>query len=284
MKMRSVLRVAAVAVAALAAAAPTAASATRSSAASVRVTLAAGGPEIDGPTQWQPGAVRIAAVSSLADQELTLLHFRPGYTYADFVADGKRADGRGAAAHAAMRRVFAKTVFDGGVDLFRGQSAAFTVFVRPGTYYLGELASRPELTRVTVAGAAGTAAPPAAATVTIRDTGYDVAGALPAAGTITIRNAGTQPHRLNLVPIRTGTTRTQLGAYLRSSGAAENAPPPPFARSGPQLGTAAIGAGERMQLTYRLPAGEYALIDLGQDPNTGRPETLNGLYAVATLG
>lgn len=106
---------------------------------------------------------------------------------------------------------------------------------------------------------------------------------LPADGTIAIRNTGGQPHRLNLVPVKPGTSRAQVGAYLRKTGARDNAPPPPFALNGPQLATAEISAGQQMQLSYKLPAGEYALVDFGQDPKTGRPEALDGVYAVGTL-
>jgi hypothetical protein len=38
-----------------------------------------------------------------------------------------------------------------------------------------------------------------------------------------------------------------------------------------------------MELTYRLPAGEYALIDLNHDMTSGRPEALEGMFAIVTL-
>lgn len=249
----------------------------------VTVTLGSNGPTISGPRRWQPGAVRIVAASRLPDQELTLLHFQPGYSYARFQADGKHANGHNAAARAALRRVFANTVFDGGVDLFRGQSASVTVTVRPGTYYLGELARRPELTPIRVSGPTRARPPAAAGIVTVSDSGFRIDRTLPAVGTITIRNRGSQPHRVNLVPVKPGTTRAQVGAYLRKTAARDNAPPPPFALKAPQLGSADISPGQQMQLTYKLPAGEYALIDFGQDPRSGEPEALKGMYAVATL-
>jgi len=249
----------------------------------VSVTLGAHGPTVVGPTLWHPGPVRIAAVSREADQEVTLLHFRPGYTYADFVADGKRSQGHDAAARTAVAHVFANTVFDGGVDLFRGQSADFTVTLKPGIYYLGEMTARPQLTRIRVAGDRSTATTPSAATITAIDGAYRVTGQLPANGTITITNAGRRPHRANLIPVKSGTTRAALGAYIRRTGGADNAPPPRFALNSPQLGTADVSPGRRMQLTYDLPAGTYALIDFDHDLKTGRPDGLEGMYAVVTL-
>ena len=250
----------------------------------VTATLTSGGPVITGPRTWRPGAARIAVVSHVPDQELTLLHFRPGYSYARFLADGAHANGHNAAAHAALQRIFAETIFEGGVDLFTGQSASFTVTVRPGTYYLGEMTSRPHFIPISVAGAPEAARLVSAAVITATDSGYRInQHTLPTNGTITIRNAGARPHRLNLIPVKPGTTRAQLGAYLRKTGARDNAPPPSFALKGPQLGIADLSAQQQMQLSYSLPAGEYALIDFDQNVTTGRPEALEGMYAIATL-
>jgi hypothetical protein len=143
---------------------------------------------------------------------------------------------------------------------------------------------RPQLAPIRVAGTPLAATPTSRAVVTATDSGYRIAArALPAQGTITIKNAGNRPHRLNLIPVRPGTTRAQLGAYLRKTGARDNAPPPPFALNGPQLGTADLSGHQQMQLTSTLPAGTYALIDFNQDMTSGRPEALEGMYAIATL-
>jgi hypothetical protein len=250
----------------------------------VTATLTSRGPAITGPHLWRPGAARIAVVSHVPDEELALLHFRPGYSYARFLADGAQAQGHTTAARAALRRIFAETVFDGGVDLFTGQTANFTVTVQPGTYYLGEMTSRPHFTPIHVAGTPQTARPLSAAIITATDSGYRVDhSTLPANGTITIRNAGARPHRLNLIPVKPGTTRAQLGAYIRKTGARDNAPPPPFALKGPQLGIADVSAHRQMQLGYTLPAGTYALIDFDQNMTNGRPDALEGMYAIATL-
>jgi hypothetical protein len=249
----------------------------------IEVTLTAHGPKINGPTSWRPGAARIAVSSRVPDQELVLLHFRPGYSYAHFQADGVRAQGHGVAARAALAHIFARTIFDGGVNLFPGHPATLTVDVRPGTYYLGELVRRPELTPIHVAGPASAPTATSDRVVTATDTGYRLPAILPAHGAIAIRNAGRAPHRLNFIPVKRGTTRTELGAYIQKTGGNDNAPPPSFALQGPQVGTADISPGRRMQLSYDLPAGEYALLDFDQDLKSGHPDTLEGLYAVVML-
>jgi hypothetical protein len=249
----------------------------------VTVTLGSHGPAIAGPTHWRPGPVRIAASTRIPDQELILLHFRRGYSYSRFRADGVRAHSHTAAARAALERIFANTIFDGGVNVFPGSSASFTVDVHPGTYYLGRLVQQPELTPIRVAGPPVTKAAAPAKIVTATDSDYRLPATLPAHGTITIRNAGRGWHRLNFIPVKQGTTRAQLAAYLRKTRGNDNAPPPPFALKGAQLGSANISPGRAMQLTYDLPAGEYAVLDFNHDLKTGRPDTLEGLYAVVTL-
>lgn len=249
----------------------------------VTATLGSHGPTITGPTHWRSGPIRIAASTRLPDQELVLLHFRPGYSYKRFQADGIRAHGHPTAARAALARIFANTIFDGGVNIFPSRSASFTVNVRPGTYYLGELLQKPELTPIRVAGPVATTMLASAATVTATDSGYRLPSTLPAQGTIMIRNAGRALHRLNFIPVSQSTTRTQLGAYIRTTHGSDNAPPPPFALKGPQLGTADLSPRRTMQLTYNLPAGTYAVLDFNQDMKTGRPDTLEGMYAIVTL-
>jgi hypothetical protein len=249
----------------------------------VTATLGSHGPAIVGPTHWRPGPIRIAVSSRLPDQELVLLHFRPGYSYNRFQADGVRAHGHTAGARAALTRILANTIFDGGVDVFPSRSATFTVDVHRGTYYLGELLQRPELTSIHVAGPTAATAHAHASPITETDSRYRLPVELPAHGTLTIQNAGHALHRLNLIPVKPGTTRAQLAAYIRKTHGNDNAPPPSFALEGPQVGTADVSPGHTMQLTYSLPAGKYAVLDFNRDMKTGRPDTLEGMYAVVTL-
>jgi hypothetical protein len=279
---RSLIRACLVAAASLTLPAGLGSAATPSST-SISVTLTNRGPVLRGPTTWHSGLVRIAASSRLPDQEVTLLHFRPGYTYADFLADGKKAQGHGAAARAAVAHVFAHTIFDGGLDLFRGQSASFMIAAEPGTYYLGEMTSPPQLVRIHVAGAHSQATVRSAATITATNGGFRVQGNPPADGTMTFANQSSRPHRFNLIPVKRSTTRAQLLAYIRKHGDSASAPPPPFALKGPQIGTADLSPKQRMQLSYRLPPGTYAAIDLDQDMQNGHPEALEGLATIVTL-
>lgn len=252
-------------------------------AATVRVSLTRHGPVISGPTEWRPGSVRIQAISRENDQEVTLLRFRRGYSYTDFLADGRRAHGHGAGARAAIAHVLAHVIFAGGIDLYRGQSASFNVNVTTGTYYLGEMTARPQLTAIHVHGASSNTQVHSTATITATNGGYRSSGQLPAQGTITIANASSALQRLNLIPVEPGTTRAQVLRYIRATGGKPNAPAPPFALRSAQLGTADISPHQQMQLSYHLPAGTYVAIDFDQDMRTNRPEALEGMVAVVTL-
>ena len=235
-------------------------------------------------TTWRPGAIHIAATATRGEQELSLLRFRAGYSYARFLADGRQADGRGKSARDALARIMAGTEFVGGVDVFPGEHASFAAVVHPGTYYLGELNDHPLFRAIHVAGARGQGLSPTAAVVDELDFGFHVRPhTLPARGTITIHNSGRQPHRMNLEPVKAGTTRAQVGAYLRRTGGRPGGPPPSFARRGPELGTALVGPGETIQLSYAVPAGTYVLISWQQDSATGKPQALEGMYGIASF-
>lgn len=250
----------------------------------VRVTLGHRGPRIHGPTRWRPGAVRISVSTTLPDQELTLLQFKAGYSYTRFLRDGARANSRTRTAATALRRVLADTDFLGGADVFPGTPASFTVNLAPGTYYLGEMSNRPAFHKITVTGSKRVPTPTRHAVLTAYDFGFRTSQkTLPASGTIAIRNTGRQIHRLNLVPVKTGTTRAQVGAYLRKTAGRPDGPPPPFARRGPQLGTSMISPGKSFALSYRIPAGDYAVLCFQPDTRNGKPQTLDGMYTVVTL-
>jgi hypothetical protein len=238
-----------------------------------------------GPTRWAPGAIRIAAISQRGEQELTLLRFHTGYGYSRFLTDGARANGHGPTAAAALRRLFANTDFLGGANVFAGEPASFTVTLRAGTYYLGEMSAKPIFRRIKVQGVPAAAAPkPSGAVATTYDFGFHVnTPSLPAHGTITIRNTGRQIHRLLFVPVKAGTSRAQIGAYLHTTGGRPDGPQPPFARTGPQVGTAMISPGRQIQFSYTLPAGTYALLCFQPDTRTGKPQALEGMYGIATL-
>lgn len=282
--LRPALALAGMAALAALAAAAAASAGSRSSLPLVRVRLDHRGPTIHGPLHWKTGAVRIRVSTVIPDQELTLLRFRHGYSYKRFLADGRRASGHGSAASAAMRRVFADTDFLGGADVFPGTPASFTVTLTAGTYYLGEMSGRPSFHKITVTGGKPAAPPATHAVLTADDRGFHTNhNMLPAKGTITIRNTGRQIHRLNFVPVKAGTSRAQVGAYLRRTGGRPDGPPPPFARPGAQLGTSMLSPGTSFQLSYQLPAGEYAVLSFQPDSHTGKPQTLDGLYTVLTL-
>lgn len=246
------------------------------------VTISATNIRIGGPKSYRPGPVTFEVSARGGEHVFHLLRFRRGYTLADLKAE-QRTGGNQVAVE---RRVLANVRFLGGVDVFPGAPTAFTQTLHAGTYYIGELGDRVRLKAIRVHGTPipTSAAPKPSAVITGYDFGWRVSKeTLPAHGTVTVHSSGRQAHMLVLSPVKLGTTRAQVGAYLRKTGGRGDAPPPPFALDGPSVATGLLSAGTRMELTYSLPPGEYALLTYATDSRNGKPQVLEGMYGITTL-
>jgi hypothetical protein len=229
------------------------------------------------------GGIHFRIAGSDTMHQIQLLRLRPGYSYQALRRDRAASHDRGTTAIEAGRRIFRRAIFVGGAVSFPHAPASFAVTLAPGTYYLGELNDRPTLHPITVEGVAAPALPATAARIDAYDFGWRVNGtSLPARGTITVRNTGGQPRFLVMAPVKPGTTRSQLAAYLRRTGGRETTPPP-FALDGPQAATAILSPGRELQLTYHLKPGTYALMTFSPDVRNGRSQALEGMYAITTL-
>lgn len=249
---------------------------------SVDIALGRKGPLLDGPNRWKTGLTEISP--STATQKgglLTLLRFRPGYGFGRFRTDEAHAQHGGAGAAAASRRLFANTVFLGGVGGVPG-AAAFTVSLVPGTYYVGEPSPVSRWVKIRVVGRGTARLPAAQAVVTAYDFGFRTKGALPAAGTIAIRSVGRQAHRVTLFRVRSDTTRAQLARWVRATDGRPGKAVP-FARPGPQLASSLISPGQTAELSYQLPPGKYAMVCFQRDTGTGKTQLAEGMYDLVTL-
>jgi hypothetical protein len=234
-------------------------------------------------TNLRGGGVHFRVAGDDTMHQIQLLRLRPGYSYQALLRDLDASHGRGKTAVAAGRRIFRRAIFVGGAVSFPHAAASFAVTLAPGTYYLGELDDRPTLHPITVTTGHASALPATAARIDAYDFGWRINGpSLPARGTITVRNTGEQPRFLVMAPVKPGTTRAQLAAYLRRTGGRETTPPP-FALDGPQQATAILSPHQRLQLTYSLRPGAYALMTFSPDVRTGRSQALEGMYAIAAL-
>jgi hypothetical protein len=243
------------------------------------VTVSPTSIRIGGPAHYRPGPVTFKVAARGGPHVLHLLQFRRGFTLADLKIALRTP-------RQTARRVLAHVRFLGGVDVFPGAPGTFTQTLHEGTYYAGELDGRVRLRAIHVHGrpVPDSAAPKSSGVITAYDFGWRVSRkTLPAHGTVTLRSTGHQPHSLVLAPVKPGTTRAQIGAYLRSTGAREQAPPPSFALEGPEAATVLLSPGTRMKLTYDLPPGEYAMLTFAPDYRNGKRQALEGMYGVTTL-
>jgi len=248
--------------------------------------------KVSGPTTFAAGRVAISLTSKGGEYQFGVGRLKKGYTWhklrADLTAFGEKAGTgpNGSTPKSALKHldtVIRRTELYGGLDCQAGQTLHGTVVLpKPGTYYVFEdvnLPSHP--TKITVTGPAVTrATPKSTATVTALTTRrFGGATVLPAHGTITFKNKSTEsPHFLTLIHVKTGTTKKQVLDFLLSG----SNTPPPFALAG-QAETDAVGEGNSMTLSYRLPKGEYIEACFFPDPKTGMPHAFMGMLRVVTL-
>jgi hypothetical protein len=219
-----------------------------------------------------------------------LVSFKPGFTFADLVADVKafgKSQGPTGPTKAGIKHLddaIAHTTLFGGLDAVAGQTLTGTVVLpKAGTYYAyNDSGSFPvQAQALTVTAPSGPTASPASAATVAAVNGYRFGGAstLPATGTITFKNASTQSsHLLELQHVKSGTTRAQvLKSLLNMSNST-----PSLARKG-SAGTDAVSPGHSETITYSLPKGEYVELCFFPDPKTGIPHAFMGMIRIVHL-
>jgi hypothetical protein len=248
---------------------------------------------VHGPKTFQAGRVDIALTAVGGERTVEVGSLKKGYTFADVRKDltafGKKAGTgpngstpKGAIKH--LDRVVHRTNLYGGLDAQKGQTLrGSVVLAKPGTYIIFNDANLPsDPHKLTVTGPeAKRASPKSSATVTALTTRrFGGAKILPAKGTITFKNRSTEsPHMLQLIHVKTGTTKKEVLTALESSGGGA---PPSFVLKG-EAATDSIGEGFSQTLTYRLPKGEYVELCFFPDPKTGMPHAFMGMIGVVTL-
>lgn len=82
------------------------------------------------------------------------------------------------------------------------------------------------------------------------------------------------------IPVKAGTTRAQIVKALKSS---NQSGPPSFFRPGPSWGNDVVSPRHRLEVTYNVPKGTYALVCFVSDEETGMPHALMGMVKVVVL-
>lgn len=174
----------------------------------------------------------------------------------------------------ALRRVFAKVDFLGGLSTLTEPGTATVVLPRAGTYTAFIFGGRGPTSPVTLRARARhrVAAPDTDGRVLARE-GHRWGGSahFPTEGTLLFKNKADQPHFLLMMQVKEGTTQEQVMEALQSEG------PPDWILPG-YLETDALSPGRSMTVDYRLPPGQYVQLCFVPDPTMkGMPHAMMGM-------
>jgi hypothetical protein len=248
-----------------------------------------------GPHMFRAGRVSLVLTASSAtlpngnDASIEVASFKKGYTFANFRTDiatlgaSYGQNGPSPAGIEALDRAVAHTNVYGGLISDPGQTETGSIVMpTAGTYYIWndtEIPAQP--TELVVTGPEVVRESPHSSATVTATTAKRFGGpkTLPAKGTLTFKNTATDsPHELDLVHVKTGTTRAQILASLMSSSNSE----PAFIRPG-EIQTDAVGPGHAETLSYSLPKGEYVEVCFFPDLRTGIPHAFMGMINIVHL-
>lgn len=218
----------------------------------------------------------------------TISLFRPkhGVTLAKVFADLREEFSSNPATAAKGTRDIVRDVsLFGLADVVPGYPEVVTENLRPGTYYLMDLAKftgvgQPEIIRLFVTGNDRGSSLYASVHVTTTSADRFIGPrSWPHRGTYLFHNAADTIHFMAVAPVKAGTTDKQIQAFFDS----HSQSPPPFFRNGPSGGNDVVSPGGTLLVSYNLPPGTYVLLCFVADDVTGMPHAVMGMHEVIRL-
>ncbi|WP_448625111.1 hypothetical protein [Geodermatophilus sp. URMC 64] len=239
-----------------------------------------------GPIRFEVSTTNPETPEGGGGSAIELFELDHGVTLDEFFADLADQFSEDAEARArSTREIDDEATFHGLADVAEDTPLVVTTRLEAGTYNLVDLANFQ-----------GTA--PAVTTLTVTDDGDRDSGVdsdvlvttvderfyaprvWPAEGTYSFANEDDTPHFMIMEPVVAGTTDEQVQAALES----ESEEPPAFLDpSRPSVGNEVVSPGERIKVTYDLPAGTYVLLCFVADEETGMPHAVMGMHLVVEL-
>jgi hypothetical protein len=243
------------------------------------VTVHIGGGKIGvvgGNTARHAGRIHFRVITGAGVHILQIARLRDGYTLQQASHDFGQAF-RGNTD--AIARVDDNIGFRGGAQARPDKPGSFFVTLRRGTFYMFDQNSDAGPKKLTVVG--DVAPRPGVAhqsKITAFSYGFvSTPLTIPASGTTYFFNQADQPHFLEMLRVKDGTTAAQVRAFVRHP-----AGNPSFAlKGGTAAGVLSPGKGEMLQ--YDLPAGEYLLGCFWPDRFSGMPHFFMGMWKLIHL-
>lgn len=226
---------------------------------------------VKGAQGLRAGRIAIAVKGKPGSGTVGVAALDAGYTFrdarADFAASNK-GDMK------ALKRLFAKVEFLGGLATGQEPGTATIVLPRAGTYTAFVFGRRGPASPVTLrAGAVRRSPAPDVDGKVIARSGRRWAGSahFPTKGTLLFKNKDDQPHFLWMQQVKEGTTKEQVLEGLQSN------EEPDWVLPG-HLETEALSPGRSMTVDYDLPAGQYVQLCMIGDPTMkGMPHAFMGM-------
>ena len=244
------------------------------------VTVHVGGGKIgfvSGSTTLHAGRIAFRVITGSGDHILQIARLRHGYTLQEAGQDFSKAFGGNTDA---IARVDDNVIFRGGAEARPNKPGWFVVTLRKGTYYFFDQNSNAAPKKVTVVGDV-TPRPGVAHQSRINAYSYGFTSdpiTIPAKGVTYFFNHADQPHFLEMLHVKDGTTAAQVRRFVKN-GARGN--PSWGLPGGTGAGVLTPNFGE--MLRYNLPAGEYLLACFWPDRFTGMPHFLMGMWKLIHL-
>jgi hypothetical protein len=245
------------------------------------------------PLNRRAGRVELhfsATTVSANGNEVDLVKLRPGKTVAELAqAIAKEPSNTPSVAAAGTREIVADALAFGGSGLnLPGQTASVTETLYAGTYYLIDVGAatsgkKAQSMAVHVSGRPSTNDWPGSAATIVMGAGsadrFASPAVLPAGKNWLIRNTGDTIHFIQFLPVKPGTTDSQLQKLFTSND--PNAVDP---TTGPGLSTGVVSPGSQIVFTTSsLAPGTYAMVCFIAGDVTGMPHALMGMHLVVTI-
>ncbi len=242
----------------------------------------------------QAGRDRFVVVSNnptrSAGSHIVLFHLKARATLSRVAAAWRDEYSRTPAVAASGSRAVVRDIDAIGLaDVSGGASATVTLNLSAGIYYLTDLGDLPSVgalpTFAPLQVTAGAAASPLHGQFSVQATAADRFAAPSRwlhSGTYLFTNTATDTlHFMDLQRVTPGTTDAQIQAYFDSKG--RGRAPALFLPGYPSAGNGDLSPGNRILVSYNLPAGTYVLFCFVSDPTTGVEHALTGMHKVITL-
>lgn len=223
---------------------------------------------------------------------ISLFQLKPGKTLAD-VTRSLHEEFSQDPQTAAMgtRDIVATADIFGLADVVPGHPATVTEFLKPGDYWLMDVAgvgpdAAPKLTHLDV-DAEGRrnieqdSDLSSQVHVSTVDDRFVAPTRWPHEGTYTFTNNADTIHFMDLQPVKPGTTDKDVQAFFDTILSGGDVPPPFI--PGPTGGNDVVSPGNSLQVSYDLPPGTYVMLCFVADDKTGLPHAFMGMHQVIEL-